>query len=195
MRKWFTSDQHFGHQKIIRYCQRPFRTLDEMNSEMIRRWNERVKPDDLVFQLGDFCFKGGSEGGRLPATVYSDQLNGNKIFLKGNHDNNNSNKTNIESITINMGGSKILLIHRPFDTFRLGDHINYYDMVFCGHVHNNWIVKFPGEYKYNFKENEIPLINLSVDVWNFMPVSFDEIYRKFQKIKKEGRKKEPAETK
>lgn len=184
MNKWFTSDHHFGHQNIIRYCQRPFKTLDEMNFELTRRWNERVKDNDLVFQVGDFCFKGGAEGGKFPAQTYSDNLKGNKIFVKGNHDKNNSNKTNIESITITMGGSKILLIHRPFDVFKLKDHINYFDFVFCGHVHNNWEIKLPGEYKYNSISNSIPFINLSVDVWDFMPVSFDEIYKRYQKFKK-----------
>jgi len=63
---WFTSDTHFGHFNIIEYCNRPFKTVDEMNSKLIRFWNERVKPDDIVYFLGDFCFKntsGCEEGG------------------------------------------------------------------------------------------------------------------------------------
>jgi len=60
-----------------------------MNEEIIRRWNERVKPEDTVFFLGDFCFKSGSdrgEGEPVKAQEYIKQLNGNIIFIKGNHD-------------------------------------------------------------------------------------------------------------
>ena len=59
---FFTSDTHFGHANIIKYCNRPFSSLEEMNSTIIRNWNEMVKPEDTVFFLGDFCFKNGPGG-------------------------------------------------------------------------------------------------------------------------------------
>lgn len=52
---WFTSDTHFGHENIIRYCGRPFRNTEEMNAELIRRWRETVPEDGIVFHLGDFA--------------------------------------------------------------------------------------------------------------------------------------------
>ena len=52
MNYWWTSDYHFSHFNIIRYCKRPFKTAEEMNETIIKRHNERVKPDDTVFFLG-----------------------------------------------------------------------------------------------------------------------------------------------
>ena len=53
MNYWWTSDYHFSHFNIIRYCKRPFETAEEMNETIIRKHNERVKPEDTVFFLGD----------------------------------------------------------------------------------------------------------------------------------------------
>ena len=63
MNYWWASDYHFSHANIITYCNRPFKTVEEMNETIIERHNERVNPEDTVFFLGDFIFKGGKEGG------------------------------------------------------------------------------------------------------------------------------------
>ena len=52
---FFTSDTHFGHANIIRYCKRPFDSVNEMNDTMVARWNASVKPTDTIFHLGDFA--------------------------------------------------------------------------------------------------------------------------------------------
>ena len=65
MNYWFTSDPHYGHGNIIKYCKRPFKSVEEMNKTLIKNHNERVKPEDMVFMAGDFCFRnspGGKEG-------------------------------------------------------------------------------------------------------------------------------------
>ena len=59
---WFTSDTHFWHDNIIRFCNRPFESVVEMNEELIRRWNETVPADGVVFHLGDFSFGGQRNG-------------------------------------------------------------------------------------------------------------------------------------
>lgn len=48
---FFTSDFHFGHKNIIRYDNRPFLSVEEMDAEIVRRWNAKVSPDDIVYIL------------------------------------------------------------------------------------------------------------------------------------------------
>ena len=175
MRYWWTSDTHFGHDNIRRYCNRPFSTLDEMNSKMIVNWNSRVKKEDTVFFLGDFCFKnsaGGKkgEGTQVKSVEWENKLNGKIIFIKGNHDKNNSTKTIIENMVIIYGGRRIFMCHKP-------EHFNKkYPITFCGHVHEKWKVKQVGN---------VILYNVGVDVNKFAPVSFEEIMKNIHKWKRE----------
>lgn len=79
--RWFTSDHHFGHERIIELCERPFTSVDEMNAVMIERWNARVRADDTVYVVGDFAM------GRIADTLpIASKLNGRKILIPGNHD-------------------------------------------------------------------------------------------------------------
>ncbi len=80
---YITSDTHFGHTNIIKYCNRPFCDVQDMDNQLIDNWNQIVKNDDLVFHLGDFAF------GRVPLDIkrYFNQLNGKIILILGNHDN------------------------------------------------------------------------------------------------------------
>jgi len=73
---WFTADQHFGHENIIKFCDRPFKTVEEMDRILIDNWNEIIKPKDTVFHLGDFTL-----GDYESAVQYWDQLNGHIKFL------------------------------------------------------------------------------------------------------------------
>jgi len=161
MNYWWTSDYHFSHANIIKYCDRPFESVEEMNETIIKRHNERVKPEDTVFFLGDFIFKGGNEGGVEKYRIFEKRLNGKYIFIKGNHDRNNSLRTIITKMYIYFGAKDICMIHRPEDADPKVP-INL-----CGHVHEKWKIR-------RLNENSI-IVNLSVDVWKFYPVSFDEI--------------------
>ncbi|QIG65770.1 metallophosphatase domain-containing protein [Ochrobactrum phage vB_OspM_OC] len=76
------ADTHFFHTNIIRYCNRPFDSVDTMNVFLIRAWNESIAPDDVVIFGGDFTFCLKPE---LIQPIF-DQLNGEKIMIKGNHD-------------------------------------------------------------------------------------------------------------
>ena len=77
---FFTSDSHFNHENIIKFCNRPFDSLDEMNDALTENWNAKVKPDDTVFHLGDFSW--GGSGSWKSAR---ERLNGHIILIKGNH--------------------------------------------------------------------------------------------------------------
>lgn len=81
--KYFTtSDLHFYHKNVIRYSNRPFDDVDEMNDTLILNWNSVVGPNDIVFNLGDFAF--ASENKTVDLFY---QLNGKQYFIFGNHDN------------------------------------------------------------------------------------------------------------
>jgi len=77
-----TSDSHLYHKNIIKYCDRPFTSLDEMHQHIITSWNKVVKPDEIVIHLGDYICGGSFEG----VKEITDQLNGYKILITGNHD-------------------------------------------------------------------------------------------------------------
>jgi len=78
---WFTSDTHFWHRNIIKYCNRPVSSVEEMNEFLIQKWNEKIKPDDVVWHLGDFAFCGKDK-----AIEILERLNGEKNWILGNHD-------------------------------------------------------------------------------------------------------------
>lgn len=177
MNYWWTSDTHFNHGNIIKYCNRPFKDVGEMNSTMIHNVNAIVKPEDTVFFLGDFCFRntpGGKEGEGLPekAEVFIKQLNGHWIFVKGNHDRNNSLKTIIEKVWIRYGGYRICMVHNPIHadpTCKLN---------FVGHIHEKW--------KFKRLNNRCDLINVGVDQWDFRPITFETIMKCYSRWKRTG---------
>lgn len=84
MKKFLIGCTHFGHENIIRHANRPFKSVDEMDKAMIENWNKVVDPRDIVYHLGDFSFTGKVAPDQLE--FYTKQLNGNIIFLQGNHD-------------------------------------------------------------------------------------------------------------
>lgn len=78
--RWIIADPHFGHANIIKYCNRPFSSVEEMNEILIQNWNETVLPGDRVYANGDFCIN------RKFINIL-EILNGKKVLIKGNHDN------------------------------------------------------------------------------------------------------------
>jgi calcineurin-like phosphoesterase family protein len=75
---FFSSDHHFGHANILKYCNRPFKDVEEMDRVLVDNWNSVVTNKDIVYHLGDFSFG--------PAPLYLNQLNGTKYFVRGNHE-------------------------------------------------------------------------------------------------------------
>ena len=79
---FFTSDEHYGHKNIIKYCNRPFRDVEEMDEKLIELHNSVVREGDIVIHAGDFTLR---KDKRYIESIIS-RLNGSHIFLKGSHD-------------------------------------------------------------------------------------------------------------
>ncbi len=180
MKYHFCGDYHWGHANIIKYCNRPFKNLDHMHRVQIRNWNDVVGPNDLVIHDGDWCFKnskGGKrgEGVTMKAIDWERKLNGKIIQIIGSHDRNNSVRSIIHKLVIKYGHHYINIVHDPRD-YDINFKIN-----FVAHVHNKW--KFKRVFS-PMDDRYIDLINIGVDVWNFRPVTFEEIYRDYKRWSK-----------
>lgn len=148
------SDLHFNHARILRHCHRPFSSLRHMNSDLVRRWNGVVGDHDTVYHLGDFSIRGGP--GR-----WIRQLNGRKVFIRGNHDSILL-RTKQHS-TITYGGHQFYLIHDPRDA-----PDSWTGWIIHGHTHN----KIP---QYPFINGEARTINVSCECTGYSPVSLDHL--------------------
>lgn len=155
---WLTADSHFFHTNIIRYCGRPFTSVEEMNETLLQRWNVRVAPEDTVLHLGDFAL-----GKAEQVVPFRRRLNGRVVLIRGNHDRFGKATGDALGFQVVEGqaelrvGEKVLLLsHEPdFTPVQPGQ------VKFCGHVHEHWRCT-------DF------VVNVGVDVWGFKPISIEE---------------------
>ena len=169
---YFTADTHFGHEAILKHCNRPFKDINEMNETLITNWNNKIGPDDIVFHLGDFAF--GNTKVWIPIL---ERLNGIKYLILGNHDFKNMPDTArkyfkkvIQQLYIDIGGQKIYLNHFPFLCYGGVYRTNPVWQLF-GHVHTGSVGQdtprlvnlYPMQY------------DVGVDNNNYTPISYDEI--------------------
>lgn len=159
---WFTSDTHFYHRNIIRFCNRPFADEFEMNEKLIANWNTKVKPNDTIYHLGDFGF---ADVDRLDSIL--SRLNGKKIYIEGNHDkqmHNSKIRRHFVDMTnykvIRIGSQKIVLFHFPIAEW---DKEHGGSFHFHGHVHDR------------YKSPKQRIMDVGVDTWNYAPVGYDEL--------------------
>lgn len=154
---FFYADPHFGHKNVIRYCNRPFTSVSEMNTQLIKNFNKVVGHDDVVYILGDFSFLN-----TISTTEILKSLNGYKFLIKGNHDR----KTN--TAYRKMGFTEVydkpivlmncfILSHEPIDE-NVGNMINIY-----GHLHQN------------ATNNSSMKFCACVEKTDYKPISLDEI--------------------
>ncbi len=173
MAEWFTADWHLQHEKIISYCNRPFKNLERMEHTLIQRHNRVVKPGDTVYHLGDFIFRTKPNS----LEYYLDKLNGRFVFIKGNHDETHV-KSHLIAAIIRSHGRDFYLTHDP-DAFNINYEINL-----VGHVHEKWkILKVPHPSLEVYNVSSY-LINVGVDQWNFTPVNLNTILSLLEHYKK-----------
>lgn len=174
---WFTSDLHFGHQNIIKFCNRPWETVEEMDKALIENWNSVVGKNDIVFDLGDFAF---APNWRWKEII--SQLNGKHYLILGNHDVTRWPGDKVmelfdgvyDQLTLKIDGRYVYLNHYPFLCYG-GAWRNPGNAVYqlFGHVHSGpesagkdtdrLLVLFPYQY------------DVGVDNNNYRPISWEQV--------------------
>lgn len=162
---WFTSDTHFGHSSVIKYCSRPYRDSYEMDNDLIERWNDRVRPDDTVFHMGDFSF----HNARYTTEKILSRLNGHLHLIEGNHDKQTSKIAHlfasVSTLTnIKVDNQMIVLCHFPLLSWE-GRHRGWWHL--HGHCHGN----IPDDLGAR-------RLDVGVDINAYAPVSFQSIRNK-----------------
>ena len=175
---FFTSDTHFGHSNIIKYCARPFDTTNNMDEALINNWNAKVPKDGIVYHLGDFAWGSINYWEKI-----REQLNGEIILIYGNHDEKYLNnkrmyklfKEVIPQKKIWINKIPIYMNHYPFlcfggsykglgATWQLFGHVHSNPRSEEGLDHKRLVNCFPTQY------------DVGVDNNNFTPISFDELH-------------------
>ena len=150
---FFTADEHYGHANIIRFCNRPFASVEEMDAELIRRHNEIVNPDDTVIHAGDFAYRNS----RSPQS-YREALNGEHVFVRGSHDRW-LDKAAPEILELKIESQLVVVCHYAM---RRWPKSHYGSWQLFGHSH--------GELEPVGKQWDV-----GVDNNDFYPLSFEQI--------------------
>lgn len=165
MAVFFTADTHYGHRNILRHCNRPFPSSEEMDAAMIAKWQVTVTDDDEVYHLGDYAWSMGR--GRLRWIF--DSLPGRKHLVIGNHDRADvlalpwaSPPTHYRRIQV--GGRTVVLSHYGL---RVWEVMHHGSLHLYGHSHGS----LPG-YRTAWGGG---CCDVGVDCWRFEPISLDRI--------------------
>ena len=179
---FFTSDLHFGHENVLRFDNRPFASVEEMDAELVRRWNEKVGKGDLVYVLGDLIWK--SRNGDAHNLIRS--LNGQIILIKGNHDrflHNAQAKAALAGIkdyddicvTLEDGSVRRCILSHYFIPFYNGHR----HLAIHLHGHSHFTDEADLELKMAMELNESgfknEIYNVGCMYWDYAPVTLAEI--------------------
>lgn len=186
MTTWFTSDTHFGHERINELANRPFTSVEEMNEAIIERWNAVVAPEDTVYHLGDVAM--GKIADSLPLIG---RLNGTKILVEGNHDRTFTDKGKKrepewrqkylevfaavrDNYAVMIEGREVMLSHFPYDGDShdedrfAGDRlVDKGAALLHGHTH--------ALAQVSHSKAKSLQIHVGVDAWEFAPVSEETV--------------------
>lgn len=160
---FFIADTHFGDSNIIIYENRPFSSVDDMNSILVKNWNDTVSENDTVFFLGDLSFCNKEKTAEI-----CHSLNGEKFLVMGNHDTEN------EQFYYECGFSGVSRYPIIYNNFWILSHEPLYinkNMPYAnifGHVHGNPIYKDVSERSFC----------VSVERINYTPIEISEIQRR-----------------
>jgi calcineurin-like phosphoesterase family protein len=139
-RTFLVSDSHYNHTNILKYCERPFDTVEEMNQTLIDNWNSVVGKEDHIYHLGDFSFRGIDA---LNPLLEDGVLNGHIHLILGNHDLRRILKPGVRierfdeialEKVLEVDGWTVFLNHFPFMDF--SNDFDHNVCQFFGHIHS-----------------------------------------------------------
>ncbi len=164
MTTWFTSDTHYGHTNIIKYAKRPFNSVEEMDEDMINRWNSVVKAGDSVYHLGDFALCKPER-----ALWIAHRLRGQKFLIFGNHDTDLRQDVRFlgawvwakDLTEIKVSKQRITLCHYAMRTWASSHHETWQ---LYGHSHGSLT-----------DDVRLRSVDVGVDCWNYTPVAFETL--------------------
>jgi len=171
---FLVSDTHFGHAGVCRFLRndgvtklRPWDNPEDMDEEMVKRWNERVRPNDKVYHLGDVVINR-----RALATMA--RLNGDKVLIRGNHDifRDDEYRKYFRELRAYHVMNGMILSHIPIHTdslARFGTNIH-------GHLHANRVMAEAwGEYKIDPRYHCV-----CVEQTDFTPILFEDVIKRIE---------------
>ena len=179
---FFIGDMHFGHENAIKFDNRPFSSVEEMDEELIRRWNNKVSSGDLVYVLGDMIWK--TKNGKATDIIKS--LNGQKILIRGNHDrflhDASARKAfaaikDYDDINVELadGTKRRCILSHYFIPFYNAHRYNAVHLHAHSHISDESKIEigFAKWLNENGYKNEI--YNVGCMHWSYEPVTLDEI--------------------
>lgn len=176
---YYISDLHFSHKNIIKFDDRPYHTIEQMNADLIKRWNSVVTDTDDVYVLGDMFWEPDA------APIILEQLHGRIHLIKGNHDNISPEMlhyfTSISGYSeLHDGGRYVILCHYPIMFYNHSFMKNCW--MLCGHVHNtrenSWLVKWKSDLRDNvmsMANNKGNIINAGCMLHDYTPQTLDQL--------------------
>lgn len=168
---FYISDMHLGHKNCIKYDNRPFENIDQMNKVLVENWNNKVSENDDIWIIGDFCYRSEKD-----PSYFLKQLKGHKHLIVGNHDKvtveSKSAYKYLESIEklqhLKDGNHQVILCHFPLAEWA-GKHYGSYHI--HGHIHAR-----TGE-TYEFMNRTERSLNAGCMLNGYEPVTFEELLR------------------
>lgn len=168
MTTWYSADLHFGHNRIIEFCNRPFASVAEMNAQIIGNFQNLISPEDNLWILGDLAFARSGNESQLAAWFHA--LPGRKHLIIGNHDDEAIVSLPWHTVEymaeIEDNGQMLTLCHYPMVTW---NRARRGALQLFGHVHDQW-------------KGSRNSINVGVDQWDFKPVRIEDIQRRASKL-------------
>ena len=171
-RCWYTADLHLGHEAIIPFCGRPFRSAAHMDSVLIENLWEKVGPEDALWVVGDFAFGPRAKDPEWLATAFAQLPGAERHLVVGNHDGAATQALPWDSVSLMAEAHDphdprpVALCHYPMITWpgaRKGA------LHLFGHVHLGWA-------------GSRGAVNVGVDQWNYRPVRISDAARRAAKL-------------